>query len=245
MLNLTKIRLVVGAAQPEMLLRKSLKVVSWKESGKFDVPNRGFGNGVPMKIGPIAAYPAIMGSEANLKVLVDFTSMTHRTSVAVSSAFAHTKALYECLTSNTKDFNVKSFIKKVVKASSYGRSYFVETWEDDLTSRIECLLEIYDCADLLYNDLYLVGKFGGGSCYVYDSLPFSYAYFMRSPFNLKGMYDVAYAGGDADTNASFVASMVGALVGPEVFPDNLINGLVQKDEILKLADDFYEKMSLV
>lgn len=225
-------------------IKKISEGVSWRESGKFDIPNHGLGNGVPMKIGPIAAYYAITKRLSNYEeTLFNFTAMTHRTSVAVSSAFAHTKALYECLLNDTKELQVKSLIKKIVNASAVGRNYFPETLnEDDITKRLETLLEVYEYPDLLYNDDYLVSKYGGGTCYVYNSLPFSYAFFLRSPFSLKGMFDVSYAGGDTDTNASFVASMVGALVGPSVFPTNLIDGLVQKDEILKLAEDFYEDL---
>lgn len=227
-------------------VKKISEGVHWSKAGDFaGQENRGFGNGVPMKLAPLAAYFALTQNFDDFdKILFDFTSMTHQTSVAVSSCFAHTTALYECLLTDRRDFNAKRMIKRVIRASELGRSYYSNTLQDDLTERLKTLLPMYDIPDLLYSNEYLISAYDAGTCYVYNSLPFSYAFFLRGPFSLKSLIDAAYAGGDADTNASIVGGMLGALNGTEIFSEALINGLMEKEKILKVADDFYEKFSV-
>lgn len=214
----------------------------WSKAGEFiGQENRGFGNGVPMKVAPLAAYFVLSNNFSNYdKILFDFTAMTHQTSIAVSSCHAHVTALIYCLNATVEDFRVREFLHEVTKASGRGREYYTKP-VDDITDKLESLVEIYDVPDLLFDDEYIVKEFGGGTCYVYNSLPFSYAFFLRGPFSIDTLYDVAYAGGDADTNASFVASMLGAICGTTIFPKLLIEGVQNKSQIIKIADLFYEK----
>lgn len=216
--------------------------ITWKESGDFQGnERRGLGNGVPMKIGPVAAYYALTKNIADFtKNLVDFTAMTHQTSIAVSSCFAHTIALMECLAQTPETFDTKDFLRKIVRASEVGRSFYPESIKDDLTDRLKGLLPLYENPKLLYDDEHLVKEYGGGSCYVYNSLPFSYALFIRSPFKIQSMIDAAYAGGDADTNASLIGGLLGALGGENIFPAHLKDELDQSEGILKLTDAFVE-----
>ena len=224
-------------------VKKISEGVHWSLAGDFNgAENRGLGNGVPMKLAPLAAYYALTANFSDfVKNCVDFTAMTHQTSVAVSSCFAHVAAILECLGQDKLSFNTKEFIKRVIRASEIGRSYYPNTLKDDLTDRLKTLLPTYESPKLLYDDEYLVGAYGGGTCYVYNSLPFSYAFFIRAPFNIQGMIDVAYSGGDADTNASLVGGMLGALCGEGIFPEHLKDGLNRREEIVKIADDFFEK----
>lgn len=215
----------------------------WSMSGNFaGQENRGFGNGIPMKAAPLAAYFALTNDYHDYDTFInDFTSMTHQTSVAVSSCYAHVSALAYCLDETIDSFRSREFIENVVNASAEGRNFYSDTLKDDLTAKLYSLTKLYSIPDLLFDDSYLVSEFGGGSCYVYHSLPFSYAFFLRGPFSIESMYDVAYAGGDADTNASMVASMIGAICGTKAFPKALIEGLEAKTQIIRIADLFYEK----
>lgn len=217
--------------------------IPWTEAGDFKGnERRGLGNGIVMKAAPVAAYFALKQDLADFtKNCVDFTLMTHQTSVAVSSCLAHVTALLDCLASTPDKFDTKDFLRKVVRSSEVGRSFYPETLKDDITDRIKGLLPLYENPKLLYDDEHLVKEYGGGSCYVYDSLPISYAFFIRSPFNIQGMVDAAYVGGDADTNASLVGGMLGALNGDEIFPAHLKDELDQKEYILKLSEDFTDR----
>ena len=227
-------------------VKKISEGVHWSQSGDFNgAENRGLGNGIPMKAAPLAAYFALTSDYYIFnKICVDFTAMTHQTSIAVSSCFAHIAAIVECLGQSQTSFNTKDFLRKVIRASEMGRSYFPNTLKDDLTDRLKTLLPLYETPKLLYDDEYLVTSYGGGSCYVYNSLPFAYAFFIRGPFTIQSMVDVAYCGGDADTNASFVGGLLGALCGEQIFPDHLKENLDKREEIVKAADGLCEKFAL-
>lgn len=220
-------------------IKKVESGIHWSESGKFTEPNRGLGNGIPMKVSPIAAYFALSKNcEDFTRILVDFTAMTHQTSIAVSSCLAHTMGLLYCLESTPESFDAKTFINRVARASELGRRHFTDSLNDDLTDRLKTLLKLYESPNLLYDDKHLVGEYGGGTCYVYNSLPFSYAFFIRSPFKIDGMLSAVYAGGDTDTNASIIGGLIGALCGEEIFPEKLKDDLKEKDKIIGLADAF-------
>ncbi|MBI3420954.1 MAG: ADP-ribosylglycohydrolase family protein [Candidatus Sungbacteria bacterium] len=85
---------------------------------------------------------------------------------------------------------------------------------------------------------------GSGGFLVHDSLPFSYAYFLRSPLSIDALYDVVSAGGDADTNGSFVGSMLGALHGRSIFPQHLVDGLVNSEALMERAEAFCNAIGL-
>lgn len=123
-----------------------------------------------------------------------------------------------------------------------------ECEEDDLPERMMRLFCAYHRAGeerkFLMSDKGIISEFGQGSAYVYNSLPFSYAFFLRNQDSIETLYDVVSAGGDTDTNGSIVGSMLGAKNGVKIFPEHLINGLWRKDEILKTANDFCDKFEI-
>ena len=59
------------------------------------------------------------------------------------------------------------------------------------------------------------------------------------------MYDCVSAGGDADSNGSKIGALLGALHGTSVFPQQLIDGLRERETILKVADKFFDKFARV
>lgn len=219
--------------------------MNWKESGKTDKPNRGTGNGVCMKAAPIGIYMHMLNPQCanprwneDINKIVEFSAMTHRTSIAVTSGLAHVFATMKCLSSNPKNFNKKSFIEVVTGAASMGKQFFPETLKDDMGNRFEKLKESTE-----WNEDKIIEEFGGGTCYVYDSLPFTYAFFLREPLSIESLYDCVSAGGDTDSNGSQLAGLLGALHGTSIFPKHLVDGLVEREEVLAVADKFYERLA--
>ncbi len=90
----------------------------------------------------------------------------------------------------------------------------------------------------------IASHYDGASCYVLNSQPFSFAMFLRNPYSIETLFDTVNAGGDTDTNGSMVASLLGALNGTKIFPQHLIEGLWQKDRILKVAHDFCDRFEI-
>src|SRR5262249_42825560 len=150
---------------------------------------------------------------------------THRTGMAVSSALAQAFATLYCLGHTPDDFSPRAFLSAVVEASRAGKKYFPETLKDDITERFQVLEHV--TGESRNEDF--VRDFGAGSVYVYNSLPFTYAFFVRNPTGIEAHYDCVSSGGDTDSNASMLGGLLGALHGTAVFPKELAEGLHRKD----------------
>jgi ADP-ribosylglycohydrolase len=215
----------------------------WSKSGS----ESGVGNGVAMKVAPLGLYflPIITRDrgaydvEVNkfLSFVSDLSLMTHRTSMAVSSGLAMATAVLSCFARNPGQLNIDSSLAMVVQASKTGEQVLPETLgEDRLTERLKLLANHKE-----YDTDKMIAEFGGGSCYVYNSLPFALMHFYKNPETIDCLYDVISAGGDTDSNGSMVGALLGAYHGESIFPTELIEGLVDRQKVLEIADKFYEK----
>ena len=220
--------------------------IHWSRSGLSDNPKHGVGNAMPMKVAPLGAF-RVSPFIRNLKFakeyfdyrLKDFTLMTHYTNMALQSAFVHVAAIRFCLEwdGNKKTF-VDNFVSTIIQAAESALPVQEKfPIEDSLLKRLETFRHL-PFQIMIADDF--IEKFGGGTSYVYNSLPFSCGFFLRDPFDIDTLYDVINAGGDTDTNGSIVGGKLGALNGASIFPQHLIDGLWQKERILATADKFYE-----
>lgn len=211
--------------------------VHWSASGITDKEHRGTGNGIPMKIAPIAIWDYMQTEDdPAYEKMVQFAAMSHYTEMSAYAAIAHVHAIQHCLAFQPDELDKNLFLEEVVDHAYING--FVENakldpplnkTKDDLRQRL----------GLLYD----VVLFRKGGCYVYESLPFTYAYFLQNP-TINGLYHVVNAGGDTDTNGSMLASMIGALHGLSIFPQDLLDGIQEKDTISQLIEEFVEKFVL-
>jgi len=214
---------------------------SFKESGKEgNKPFSGCGNGTAMKAGPIGAYLCYSKKREILDVrdIVRMSLTTHCTSMAASAALAHAYAVKFCLLSNPKKFSRIKFIANAIRYSALGSMFAPETrTEDDFTERL------YDLNSYKkYDRAKIMKKFGGGSCYVYNSVPFTYMFFVKDFSSFKMVLDIINCGGDSDTNASMAACLLGALHGKSIFPKNLIDTLHEKDLVEDVIQRFCDSI---
>ena len=229
-----------GGSTRESIQRIS-EGVPWSEASRTDKPNRGTGNGVCMKVAPIGLYMGLTNPdlsedlwEEHIRNIIGVAGMTHRSAIAVSSGICHSLAVLKCFMSDPKEeVHKKLFLQTIIGGAIMGNRYYPTTLKDDIKDRFEKLNKTYTPEEI-------IEKFNG-SCYVYDSLPFTYAFFLRNPNSINSLYDCVNAGGDTDTNCSMLGGMLGAYHGMNIFPDHLIDGLKCKDEVLNIADQFYEK----
>ena len=223
--------------------------VPWTTSGKTKEPKRGTGNGIPMKIAPLGAFMAITNPQCDepawtqsVEDIENYTRMTHNARMAVQSGLCQAFAIFKCLTSDPKDFRVESFINCVVGAALMGKDQRFrkspDEGDDDLHARMKLLYQHEE-----YDDNKIVTDFRG-SCYIYDSLPFTYMFFVRNPLTVESLYDVVSAGGDTDSNGSMLAGLLGALHGASIFPRNLVDGLKEKDVVADVASRFCDKLNV-
>jgi len=212
--------------------------ISWKKSGQ----PLGVGNGVAMKIAPLGAISATKQYKDKkiMKFAIDLAHMTHQTRLVASSAYIHTKAIQNCLLS--KKFHIKTFVSSVHLSSTIiecmPKKFKTDTIIDKLSTKLIRLVS-YDRYDIDRS----IKEFGEGSCYVYNSLPFAYMFFVKDPHSIEALYNVINAGGDTDTNGSIVGSLLGSLNGTKVFPNELIESIPKEyyEEIIYLSGRFYEK----
>lgn len=226
--------------------------VHWSESGKTQNKNRGTGNGGPMKIAPVAALCASkLRPVTKIFLLNEFcvkiSSMTHYTKMSAIGTIVHANILYSFL--NLEKENIIP-LKDIIKIAQYNIddkdfTANLDDTTDNLFSRLNFLQDFYNEESTVEE---LSSRFGGGSCYLYDSLPFSYSLFLRNPNSFQSIIDAANAGGDNDTNAKFVGEMIGALHGLEFFrtPENIwaCEGLVDYNKLIDLVDKFCDSFNI-
>jgi ADP-ribosylglycohydrolase len=207
--------------------------VHWSKSGITDNPHRGTGNGVPMKIAPLAIWDYLQYEDMpHYHEMVQFSAMSHYTDMSAYAAIAQAQAIQHCLAFQPDEFDKDLFLDEII---NHAYLEFVEAGKLDppLNKAKDSLRE--GLGVLLDSDTVVEA----GGCYVYESLPFTYAYFLQDQ-TIEGLYNVINAGGDTDTNGSMLASMIGALHGQSIFPEELINAVQEKEELDQLIESFVE-----
>jgi len=262
----------------------------WYKAGS-EIKWGGTGNGVPMKVAPLAAWFCSPASKVFTDAehfyfyhqIVRHAAMTHNTDLAAWAGIVHTVAVKYCLMSDLAAFSTDEFLALVAEDAfewgeekSKGRPNYYsleglrkhkgpatvggtdddpDFVDDSLELRMLWLFqhrgELTTAGSLSFTTQELGQlrcRFNNGSCYVLDSLPFSYAFFIKNPFTPQSIIDVIEAGGDTDTNGSFVGEMVGALNGIEVFETDewrwMIDGLQCYDRLIEMADLFCDTMGI-
>jgi ADP-ribosyl-[dinitrogen reductase] hydrolase len=227
--------------------------VHWSESGKTDRPNSGKGNGVAIKCSPLAAYwTAVMRACSPVpweliveweNKLVDFTYMTHYTSLASSSCAGHVAAIRYCLDTNPAVFKSDHFLVSILARAGLSAHGYRELDEDSYMSHIEALNKLRQTKIL--TDEYLYAQFGNEPFHAENSLGISYGFFIRKPTSIEALYDTVNGGGDADSNGGFVGEMLGALHGPDIFPQHLKDGCKDLQEVIELAEQFCDCLGIM
>jgi ADP-ribosylglycohydrolase len=241
-------------------INRLIEGASWRESGVYtDGKKRGLGNGVPMKVAPLAAWylsPVAYG-DGNRKffynMVVDFGRMTHDAQVACLGGVIHTAVLVELLKHSGVSFDPYwDFIDAIDYAvgnaedldvpEGYSIKHVADTGHD-----IE--FEMMKLRSFLvegWNDEKLDEEFNRGTYPVFHSLPYSYAHFIRKPTSVESMFEAAVAGGDTDSNASFVGGMLGALNGRQIFDSQpwLQEGLKDYEKVMRVAEAFCVKFAI-
>ncbi|MBI2633667.1 MAG: ADP-ribosylglycohydrolase family protein [Parcubacteria group bacterium] len=170
-------------------IKKLISGVHWSESGIPDKPNRGMGNGVVMKIAPLVAYFAsrkniqensYLLDNADYQKIGELTAITHKTEMAYTSAFAHIFTTWYCLKTDPEEFFSRNFAIRAFVGSSVGVNNFTDSEQyenlDSLPQRFAGLIYEYESPHLL-SEADIIKMYDGGTSYVYNSLPFSYAFF--------------------------------------------------------------------
>ncbi|MDP3899923.1 MAG: ADP-ribosylglycohydrolase family protein [bacterium] len=186
--------------------------------------NRGAGNGVAMKIAPLALFHSSY-QITELPLLLDVLELgrlTHYDPRASSTAAAVALIIRYVINQPVSNHdssigllqsiydNIKYFEKTILKVDS----------QFDLTMTKWLKKFLKNPAEYLLADIEtLIEKIGTG-CFCLESVPFAIAVFLRHPRDFRaGVLEAVNAGGDTDTTASMAGAMIGANVGLDGIPE--------------------------
>jgi len=210
---------------------------------------QGCGNGVAMKIAPLAIWHFSRLGPAYLEPFITQTMnlglMTHGDPRASFAAVAVGAALSGCLDANPNETRLYAnefrlalvrLIDLYVRAVE-GRYLYFRPNTDTLKNRLQKAWSLLDRPDELRSQV-------GTTCFALESIPFSLAIFLRNPDDFEqAVLEAVNAGGDTDTNASIVGGLCGALLGESGIPDRLLAGLRNRDLVTVYADVFFDALT--
>ncbi len=211
----------------------------WSETGS----PTGKGNGVAMKIAPLGLFFSVWREEVFKRGMLDLFALTHCSTLGIASGMVQARAIVSC---SSEQFTPRNFAKSV-----HLMAYAYRNRESDyllFMKRLKNLIDDEDILPLCAPEYILENpeRYGNGGCYVPDSLPFTYAHFLRNPHSIETLFDVVNAGGDTDTNGAMCGALLGALNGMKLFEGHeyLIEDLWHKDEIIAAADAFCDRFEI-
>jgi ADP-ribosyl-[dinitrogen reductase] hydrolase len=188
----------------------------------------GTGNGVIMKLAPFAMWLRAHGSAETITAQLDaFTDLTHPTPLARCATRALAAGHLHLAATRPSEFEPHTFVEAIVYAAESGQHDQTST---ELVRRIR-LLSSHASLPLSQT----VEQWGGGSCYVLDSLPVSLLCFLKNPSSFEAVINAVNLGGDSDSNGSIVGALLGVLNGSEIIPSGLVRDLQQLCRIERAA----------
>lgn len=225
-------------------IRRIANGVSATVSGKTSDPKLGVGNGVPMKLSPLVAWSYLtLEDDTSLdQHLLDLSKMTHWTKMSAEASVVHGYVLWGCLNFAPEEYEwdwqeLAVPLRSLRNFPAYNELYDTD---DRFTERLAQLAGMSD--DWTFEQIAEDFK---GTCYVYDSLPYVYAHWLKGGWSddLEQLFNCINYGADrcdSDSNAAMLGSMMGALHGHKIF-DPMIEGLRIYDELMELTDAFLKR----
>ncbi|MFH1047261.1 MAG: ADP-ribosylglycohydrolase family protein [Patescibacteria group bacterium] len=205
-------------------------------------PGRSCGNGVAMKVAPLALYYALRQPNGVYEFYDDLKSfglMTHGDPRAWIGAMGIGLTIIECLTRPQvrSDAELAWLFRTIIGNTDSQERHFAPSMPDDdrLAKRYAAVIPALSGAQLLRET-------AGTSCYTLESVPFAVGTFMRHANDYRtAVLEAVNAGGDTDTNAAMVGAMVGANVGESGIPKAWIQTVPSTERMRALADKMFNR----
>ncbi len=202
-----------------------LKLPRWSELLKS-----GTGNGVAMKIAPLALF-FHYDHELLWQATMELASLTHRDPQAAIAAFSIASLnsrLYRQSVGLTGPTNLAIELQQLMQAvtdetiqlqqrylTQLGYTYPLD--DTDFSLKLKELNRLVQSGELA--DLELVRENIGTGFYCAESIPFAMAMFLRHPLDFRaGLLETINSGGDTDTNAAMSGALIGTNVGAGGIP---------------------------
>ncbi|MEM2970710.1 MAG: ADP-ribosylglycohydrolase family protein, partial [Candidatus Bathyarchaeia archaeon] len=186
------------------------------------------GNGSLMRILPLAFYTEKMSLAEQFELTHQVSSITHRHLRSQMACGLYVQMAINLLRGQSKK-NAYEEMKNTVL------EYY---------SRLPYNQELPNFARILESDISKLSedsiKSGG---YVVDTLEASIWAFLNNHSYKETVLAAVNLGGDTDTTGAVAGGLAGLYYGYESIPEKWIDRLARKDDIIKLAEKFFRKLS--
>ncbi len=202
--------------------------------GEFDN-----GNGSLMRISPIAFYVKDMSIEKRFDIIKDVSSITHGHIRSIISCFIYVEYMLELLKNEDK-FDAYYNMQKQV-------NHFLNTNPICSQNEINKFHRILEnpINDYVIEPVYaLEEKEISSSGYVLNTLEASLWCFLNTDNYRDTVLKAVNLGNDTDTTACVVGALAGLHYGKENIPQDWIEKLVKKEDIIDLSKKLSKKMNL-
>ncbi len=200
--------------------------VAWQKSGEA-----GWGNGVMMKISPIALWQSIKQKPDIdfINICLELAMMTHTLRMPMVAGFIHARAIERLArVERASDFSATEWLDDLYERAKYLESLLIDDGSAKISDQLACLKHLHlNSGGLLKN----MSSSVLGACFgsdtraafsAFNSLGLSYAMFMNDTHYFNSVFNMIRAAGDTDSNTAIVASLLGALHGQGIIPAHLV-----------------------
>lgn len=213
----------------------------YNQAVSADNGTKGAGNGIAMKVAPLAIYHLTSSSSAMMDSILSLGEMTHYDKRASIAAFAVAQTIRMAILFpfDGSSFVAKTFLRFLIAEVKAQEARLKPEGDEQISTVLQ---KVYD-QELFDRNIELIISEVGTGCFCLQSVPFSITIFLRYQVYFEwGMIEAVNAGGDTDTNASMVGAMIGANMGKSkfVYPEWSKRCSVKMSELEELARDFLE-----
>jgi ADP-ribosylglycohydrolase len=207
--------------------------VPWEEAASVDKPS----NGAVMKIAPVGLWHWQMGEEIREDALA-ISHLTHRDPRAVAPAVAFAHVVGHLVTHRPLD------VEEVIDVAEFSARP-IDADTADTIGGLRDLLQMDE--DAAYRAMLGVpqqvrGEGNGIPSEAPATLLVALEAFLRAPEEFdRVMRRALSTGGDVDTFAAVAGNLAGVYNGIEGLPEHLLEDLLERDRIERLARALYEK----
>ncbi|CAF1256425.1 unnamed protein product [Didymodactylos carnosus] len=210
------------------------------------------GNGVLMKIAPLAFYYYILDEKTPVERLERddeieiLCRMTHNTTVAVMSACVFVKmsiyAFKHSLSSHAERLSFLDYASQV--AIHYEHKYGLDIDKDVkniLSTRIKRYIQELKQTDSISEET-LISVSNGGTFFCVDSLSMVIGLLACQVPSFDTVVRATEIGGDTDSNAAMIGALVGGMKGQKEIDEHHVKYLYRTDYVRQVGEEFGAKL---
>lgn len=206
---------------------------------------KGCGNGVGMKVGPLAMASLMKEHDSDPSWLWnscrELGELTHPDPRAWIAAYALAWCIRYCLRRSKEPYSIHSAAESEWMLISL--IAYLDPLEPVHDDRVTGRLKMLDKPATIKSAASLRETIGT-SCYALESVPFAIGTFLRHPTDVRtGANEILNAGGDTDTNIGMYASLAGANVGINNLPADWLEQIPNSRQALALGEAMEQLVS--